>query len=496
MRYLTFVVSLGCSFFVAGWLVAADQSDFPGDGYRCIGKIAPRDARDIHGSNWSVGAETMDRDFTVYKNWRQYLGPLGVKHARIQSGWAKTEKEKGVYDWAWLDEIVDDMVAQGVTPWVCICYGNPIYPKGGGIGLPDGWPRGEEALAAWDRYVAALVKRYQSRVVEWEIWNEPGLLLKKNAKTDLLQDATDYADFFIRTANVVRREQPTARILGLALPKMPLPYAERVLERLKEKNALGLLDELTYHPYNVNPDASYDTVEELRTMLRSYAPRASIRQGENGCPSAKGGFGALAGARWNETGQAKWALRRLLGDLGRDIPSSYFSICDMAYPDRINHKGLLAINEDKTVHHAKEAYYAVQNLTAIFDDTVQRVRKFTYEIEGGDPGSTYSVFAYRKNEANMLALWRNNDRPGANARVEHVTITLPPAMGIVTPVLVDLRTGEVYKGPVEKEPRVKMTLRDVPVYDSPIVLAHLRGLPFAPPEDLPSEAATRQGSNL
>ena len=100
----------------------------------------------------------MDRDFTVYKNWRQYLGPLGAKHARIQSGWAKTEKEKGVYDWVWLDEIVDDMVAQGVTPWVCICYGNSIYPEGGDTRL-NGWPRSGEALAAWDRYVAALVKR-------------------------------------------------------------------------------------------------------------------------------------------------------------------------------------------------------------------------------------------------------------------------------------------------------------------------------------------------
>ena len=338
MRYLTFTLSLCCSLFVAGWLFAGEQSGFPGDSYRCIGKIAPRHARDIHGSNWSVGAETMDRDFTIYKNWKQYLGPLGVKHARIQSGWTKTEKEKGVYDWAWLDEMVEDMVSQGVTPWVCICYGNSIYPEGGDIGLAGGWPHGEEALAAWDRYVAALVKRYRSRVSEWEIWNEPGLLLlfNKAPKPELVQDATDYADFLIRTATVIRREQPTARILGLSLPKLPLFYAECVLKRLKEKNALGLLDELTYHPYNVNPDASYDAVEELRALLRSYAPGARLRQGENGCPSTKGGFGALAGARWNETGQAKWALRRMLGDLGRDIPSSYFGICDMVYPGRVN----------------------------------------------------------------------------------------------------------------------------------------------------------------
>ena len=182
-----------------------------------------------------------------------------------------------------------------------------------------------------------------------------------DAKTDPRENATDYADFFIRTATIVRHEQPTARILGLALPKMPLPYAECVLKRLKEKNELRLLDELTYHPYNVNPDASYDTVEELRTdaaVLCAAGEHSSGR--ERFAPRPRAVFGALANARWNETGQAKWALRRLLGDLGRDIPSSYFGICDMVYPGRINHKGLLAVNDDKTVHHVKEAYYAVQ----------------------------------------------------------------------------------------------------------------------------------------
>jgi hypothetical protein len=31
-----------------------------------------------------------------------------------------------------LDEIVSDLVIQGVEPWVCICYGNPVYAEDGG----------------------------------------------------------------------------------------------------------------------------------------------------------------------------------------------------------------------------------------------------------------------------------------------------------------------------------------------------------------------------
>ena len=65
----------------------------PGAGFVYLGTIRPRHAREIESSNWSIGAETMDRDYTIYRNWRNYLGPLGAKKARIQSGWAKTEKE-------------------------------------------------------------------------------------------------------------------------------------------------------------------------------------------------------------------------------------------------------------------------------------------------------------------------------------------------------------------------------------------------------------------
>jgi hypothetical protein len=132
----------------------------PGKGYEFVGTVTPRHARQIAASTWSVGAETMDRDFTIYANWKTYLGPLGAKAARVQSGWAKTEKAMGQYDWAWLDEIIPDMNAQGVRPWVCLCYGNPIYEGGGGTGLGGGLPKSDAALAAWEKYVAAIVERY------------------------------------------------------------------------------------------------------------------------------------------------------------------------------------------------------------------------------------------------------------------------------------------------------------------------------------------------
>jgi hypothetical protein len=416
----------------------------------------------------------MDRDFTIYANWKKFLGPLGAKKARIQSGWAKTEKEQGQYDWAWMDEIVLDMVDQGVEPWVSICYGNPVYPGGGGTGLGGGLPTSDEALAGWDRYVAALVARYKEHVDEWEVWNEPGL---RGSNKD-----NQYADFLIRTAEAVRREQPEAKILACAMAGIKLSWVEQVLGFVKQEGKLDLIDELTYHPYSYNPDDSYKAVLELRKLVQSFSKDITIRQGENGAPSEPGSYGAIAQYDWNEQKQAKWALRRLLGDLGRDVPSSYFAICDMQYPDRRNFKGLLATNDDKTVNHPKEGYFAVQNLTAVFDDTVKRVRDFDAKVEGTD--SATSVFGYLKDgRLPVVTVWRSSDRPGANPAAERVTVTLP-GMAFADPVWVDLRTGKVYTiaAAHRSQSDATTTFQGVPVYDSVILLAERSAIPLAPAE--------------
>jgi len=453
-----------------------------GEGFTHIGKIRPRHAREIKASNWSVGAETMGRDYTVYRNWKKHLGPLGVKKARIQAGWAKTEKKKGEYDWAWLDEIIPDMVDQGVEPWVCLCYGNPIYPDGGGTGLSGGLPSSPEALTAWDAFVGAFVDRYKKYVDEWEIWNEP----RGGTKA-----VRPYGGLVIRTAETIRERQPNASVIFAAGGSFDVGFVNGVLSLLRGQKKLGLVNEATYHPYAYNPDSRYDRVAELRKTVASYSDRISIRQGENGAPSKGGAFGALSGYDWTEQRQAKWAVRRLLGDLGRDIPSSYFAICDMAYRIRarggdsdwrddqselklqINHKGLLAINNDKTINHVKKAYHAVQHVTAVFDNTVQRVKDNPCKVSGGTKDSTFSVFRYQTaTETDIVTLWRDSDAPGKRPEFERVTVTIPNGR-LHKPVWVDMLTGKIYRFPKASWTKdgSGYKFQVVPVYDSVVLIA-------------------------
>ena len=137
-----------------------------------IGTLRPRTAAEIGEAGWMVGCECLDRDFADFKAYREFLPPLGIRMIRLQSGWAKCEKARGKYDFAWLDEIVDWAKAHGLECMLETCYGNPLYKNGGNEALMGSTFPSGETLVAWDRWVEALVLHFKDRVTDFEMWNE------------------------------------------------------------------------------------------------------------------------------------------------------------------------------------------------------------------------------------------------------------------------------------------------------------------------------------
>ena len=88
-----------------------------------IGTIRPRAAHEIVDSNWTLGCEVLDRDFANFDEYKRFLAPLGIKKIRLQAGWAKCEREKGRYDFSWLDHQVDFALANGIAPMLETGYG-------------------------------------------------------------------------------------------------------------------------------------------------------------------------------------------------------------------------------------------------------------------------------------------------------------------------------------------------------------------------------------
>lgn len=432
-------------------------------GWPYLGSIAPRTARQVGSSNLLVGAETLDRGYTDYQAFGPYLGRLGATGVRVQGGWAKTEQTKGVYDWAWLDRIVDDARSQGLKPWLQLSYGNGAYTGGGGSGLGGKLPSSAEALAGWDAWVTAAVKRYKGRVAEWEVWNEPNLAGIPVA---------DYTDFYVRTASLVRAEQPNAVIFGQEAG-IDVPYAQDFLTRLSQQGKAGLLSGISYHPYNADPDDSwtYQQVAKLQALIAQYAPGGVVRQGENGAPSRPGSYGALGDLDWTELSQSKWILRRLVNDLGRDISTSVFSISDLHYPSKINSKGLLQTNTDKSIRYAKPAFYAVQSVASLLDSSVEPLPDYSWSTTSGTP-LTVRAFAKRDTGRQLVGFWSAAGKPSESTARTSTDLTFRGG-DFTDPVLVDLRTGAVNDIPADhwSVQGDTYTFTGMPLYDSPVLIA-------------------------
>jgi hypothetical protein len=142
-----------------------------------LGKLAPRTSRAIKASRLSLGFETLDRRMFEPEKTYAHVAELGVKWARCQTGWARTETKKGEFDFAWLDGVADSLAKVGVQPWFSLSYGNKLYTPGAPNEYAIGWIplNSDEARQAWVNYAGKIAERFHGRVKHWEIWNEPNI---------------------------------------------------------------------------------------------------------------------------------------------------------------------------------------------------------------------------------------------------------------------------------------------------------------------------------
>ncbi len=445
-------------------------------GYRPVARLRPRHAREIHGSPWGVGCETLDRDYADFAQTGPHLGELGAKRARLQGGWAKCEPVPGgAYQWAWLDAIVDGCLAQGVRPWVQLSYGHPGYPGGGGIGLAQGLPTSPEALAATERWARALVERYRGRVTHYEIWNEP----------DLFDSATPagYADYFIRLATQVRAADPAARLIGLALCHNA-EYGDAFLAALAATGRRDLLDELTYHLYPHRPEDAVDLGDKLAASLARHGfPALPVHQGETGAPSDKVQVGALKDILWNERKQAAWNTRRCLAHHAAGRAMSLFQLSDMYYAKAAgalfegrNPKGLLCIRPDLTVAYRKPAYFAAQHIFTVLDDAYPLRRLAPHPVRATVPLAAYAWQRSADPTPGLLVWWRDDAPPECLAPAL-TPVALDP-LPLREPVLADFLSGLVFAPPEVFAPAPAAWWANLPAADSPLGVAERASLPL------------------
>lgn len=439
-----------------------------------LGKLAPRPSKAIAASPLSVGFETLDRKMFDPERTYQWIGQLGVKWARCQTGWARTEQTEGVYDFAWLDGVVDSLRNVGVQPWFNLGYGNRLYTPE----VPDasavGWVplNNDAAKAAWVRYTGKIAAHFRDRVKHWEIWNESnirGFWKPTEPKPEL------YVELVKLTVPEIRKQIPDAVIIGGAFAGMPLKFFEQCME-------LGLgeyVDKISYHPYRPIPEAKYEgEVQQWRDVLAKHKPSIQLWQGENGCPSQPGGSGALANLKWTETTQARWVLRRILNDLRLGIEvTSYFHLVDLVNYNwgsgatgKTNFKGLLR-GADYT---PKPSYDAYQCLCTLFDAETQRAElpvTFAPSASDAQPLDTAKAFSasFRRGGYGLWAYWWPSKLPEEFAAREISLTVQQKDAKLDQPVLVDPLTQEICRLEGTRQAS-GWTFAKLPIVDYPLLL--------------------------
>ena len=443
-----------------------------------IGTLRQKTLSEVH-NDLAVDCGTLDRDYADYHKYTEYLEPLGIRYIRLQAGWAKTEKVKGVYDFAWLDSIIDDAVSRGLEPWLELSYGNPIYPGGGTIFLNGGWPTSKEAIEAWKRWARATAERYKGKVHQWEIWNEPdGPIRKKGA------DPRGIVDLTIESARIIKSVDPDAKIaaFGLAGPRRA-ETCEAIIsdlaKKLKANNEEYLIDWITYHGYHYIPEHSYfiDGVTLLE-ILKRHNLNIEIWQGECGAPSQGHMGGALSEYDWNEQTQAKWDLRKVMNDHGNGVRTSIFAMADMNYgaSDAIkikNLKGIVATTADNKVRRTKKAYHAVRNFVSVFDNLEKVCEKSGIEVSAPvyDSASEplFYLFEDKETALQSLALWQAGNAPiYCDCHDYYAEVTIE-TFNCKNPVCLDILNGVVYEIPYRKCGK-SFKFHKVPFYDSPMLI--------------------------
>lgn len=444
---------------------------------RPLGKLRTRKSVDISSSKLGVGFECLDRDMWNPNQAWPVLNELGVKWARVQTGWAKTEREPGVYDFTWLDDIVDKLLERGVQPWLSVSYGNPLHTKrinAAPVGQPPEWMECDwtgvgfppihttEEKDAWRNYVGALTTHFRDRVTHYEVWNEPDLLSFWKCQPK----ASEYVDLVRQTVEPLRREQPKAKIIGGAIAWGMTVWSLKFLEDCMKAGLHELIDIVSYHGYKSIPERhSPQETAAFKHLLDKYDSSLEYWQGEGGVQSkvpSGGNAGALSNMKLSEDIQARMLLRRTLLELHNGCSMhSYFHMADFGhYADdkRTYHYGLVRLEDGSP----KPAYFALQTLCSLLSGPMEPANGRTaahmsVRDDTDDPRAT-KVFTWHANfvvgDVPIHAWWLPDSvEDDPVKRAAEMTLWLDACLRLDDPVLIEPITQKVYEIPCEMDKR-------------------------------------------
>jgi hypothetical protein len=245
---------------------------------------------------------------------------------RVEINWYRIEKSRGVFDWGYLDHIVDAARARNLKVLGMIAF------------TPD-WAREPGTFftappvnaADFAQFAVAVVQRYHDRVSDWEIWNEPNYPLFWGRSST---DAAGYTELLKAAYSAIKTVQPDSTVLAAGLtPTTGDDAPPAYLAAMYAAGAKGYFDAAAMHPYvfpggmSADPQNGWSDVARVHDLMVSNGDGdKKIWMTEVGAPTSDpSAEGATQQEQIRQISDILWASSQT----GYSGPAFIFSIRDV-----------------------------------------------------------------------------------------------------------------------------------------------------------------------
>lgn len=300
--------------------------------------IAPPSASAVDQRATTVAVNVQQLYFSSQAETDMALGLLkaaGVDTIRILLPWGRVETEDDTFDWTALDRVINSANANDIrilatintTPVWAAVPGQPVY-----AGAPAD-------LEAFGDFVSEVATRYQGKVADYEIWNEPNY----NGFWAPTPDAAKYTALLKIAYTAIKAADPDATVIGGSVAAVaetpggsavnPVTY----LSQMYAAGAAGYFDALAYHPYQYGKTFSaqeghagmpFTQAQQMyAVMVANGDGNKKIWASEYGQPSSEGGEANQAAfvgdflRAWRDLEFAGPAFLHTIADYPHEAPS-------------------------------------------------------------------------------------------------------------------------------------------------------------------------------
>ncbi|WP_076477397.1 cellulase family glycosylhydrolase [Williamsia sterculiae] len=189
---------------------------------------------------------------------------------RVLVDWSQVEPTRGTFNWSAPDRVINAARAHGLTVLADIAF-TPTW-AGGGIGPGKTAP--PTRAGDFGAFAATVAQRYQSRVNEYEIWNEPNLAFFFGGVANKPQR---FAALLRAAYPAIKRVQPNSTIVSGGLSRsVGVDSPPSFLAAVYAAGGGGSFDAVGMHPYvfpgglRSNPENAWSDVRRVHDLMAAH----------------------------------------------------------------------------------------------------------------------------------------------------------------------------------------------------------------------------------